>query len=228
MKISRSAATGAGSSIWASGPAERIESRRQFSILMFWRDSVASRGRMESMTRRTELPPPGVRIHEEGTPAPPARTVWAWRAATLFGTGHLRPGPGTWASLVATAIWYIGLETTHLTGWGAALVTLAGALAVTWIGVRASTIVERESGRTDPGFVVIDEVAGQWVTLALTPVDVGHALAGFVLFRFFDIVKPWPVRRLERLPGGNGIMLDDVAAGVYGLLVMLLLCVWWQ
>jgi phosphatidylglycerophosphatase A len=70
-------------------------------------------------------------------------------------------------------------------------------------------------------------VAGQWVVLAFTPVDIGHALLGFVLFRFFDIVKPWPVRKLEALHGGSGIMLDDVAAGVYGLLAMLLVRVWW-
>ena len=188
---------------------------------------MVSRGRMERMARKTELPPPGVRIHEGGTPAPPAQTSWAWRIGTVFGIGRLKPGPGTWASLVAAAIWYIGLDATHLTGWGASLVTLAGAVVVTLSGIRASTIVERESGRTDPGFVVIDEVAGQWVTLALTPAGIGHALAGFALFRFFDIVKPWPVRRFERLPGGQGIMLDDVAAGIYGLIVMALLRIWW-
>jgi phosphatidylglycerophosphatase A len=104
---------------------------------------------------------------------------------------------------------------------------LAGAVVVVLIGFPAGTLVERESGRTDPGFVVIDEVAGQWVTLALAPVDVGHALLGFVLFRVFDIVKPWPVRHLERIPGGAGIMLDDVGAGLYGLLVMLVVRVWW-
>jgi phosphatidylglycerophosphatase A len=74
---------------------------------------------------------------------------------------------------------------------------------------------------------VIDEVAGQWVVLAFAPVEIRHALLGFVLFRFFDIVKPWPVRQMERFPGGKGIMLDDVAAGVYGLLVMLVVRIWW-
>jgi phosphatidylglycerophosphatase A len=194
---------------------------------MFSKAWVASNGRMGSMTRKTELPPPGVRIYEGGTPAPPARTAWAWRAGTLFGIGRLKPGPGTWASLVAAAIWYIGLGATHLTDGAASLVTLAGATVVTLIGIRASTIVERESGRTDPGFVVIDEVAGQWITLAFTPVDIGHALVGFALFRFFDIVKPWPVRQFEKLPGGKGIMLDDVAAGLYGVVVMALLHIWW-
>jgi phosphatidylglycerophosphatase A len=148
-------------------------------------------------------------------------------AGTLLGIGRLTPGPGTWASLVAAALWYAGLSAMRLTGWTAAVVTLSGALVVLAIGIRAATIVERESGRTDPGFVVIDEVAGQWVTLAAAPVGPGHALLGFALFRFFDIVKPWPVRGFERLPGGTGIMLDDVAAGAYGLLVMLVVQVWW-
>jgi phosphatidylglycerophosphatase A len=102
-----------------------------------------------------------------------------------------------------------------------------GALVVVLIGIPASTVVERESGRPDPGFVVIDEVAGQWVALAVAPIDAGHALLGFALFRLFDIVKPWPLRHLERLLGGAGIMLDDLGAGVYGLLVMLVVRMWW-
>lgn len=179
------------------------------------------------MTRRSELRPPGVRIHEGGTPAPVARTKWAWRVGTVFGIGRLKPGPGTWASLAALGIWYVGLDAAHLSDGAATLVTLSGALIVTLIGIPAATIVERESGRTDPGFVVVDEVAGQWVTLAMAPVDGVHALLGFVLFRLFDIVKPWPVRQFERLHGGTGIMLDDIAAGIYGLLVMLVLRIWW-
>ena len=179
------------------------------------------------MTRKTELPPPGVRVYEGGTPAPPARTTWAWRTGTVLGIGRLKPGPGTWGSLAAAAVWYFGLSAAHLTGWSATAITLVAAVVVTVFGIQASTIVERESGRTDPGFVVVDEVAGQWITLALAPVDFGHALAGFALFRFFDIVKPWPVRQFEKLPGGQGIMLDDVAAGVYGLIVLSLLHIWW-
>ena len=179
------------------------------------------------MTRKSELRPPGVRVHEGGTPAPPARTSWAWAVGTVFGVGRLKPGPGTWASLVAAASWYFLLRTMDLSSGAIAGVTLIGTLLVLAVGIRAATIVERESGRTDPGFVVVDEVAGQWVTLAVAPVDVGHALLGFALFRFFDIVKPWPIRRLERLPGGAGIMLDDVAAGACGLLLMLVVRIWW-
>jgi len=176
------------------------------------------------MTKTTELGLPGTRIHDDGTVPPPRlRTRWAWVVGTVFGVGWMKPGPGTWASLAAAAVWYVALKAAHLTGEMAALATLVGALGAVLAGIPAATVVERESGLTDPGFVVIDEVAGQWITLAIAPIDAGHTLLGFVLFRLFDIVKPWPVRRLERLHGGTGIMLDDAGAGVYGLLVMLVI-----
>jgi phosphatidylglycerophosphatase A len=94
------------------------------------------------------------------------------------------------------------------------------------IGVPAATLVERESKRQDPGHVVIDEVAGQWIALICSRVNLSHLLAGFLFFRLFDIVKPWPARQLESMPAGWGIMLDDVAAGVYALLLMLALQHW--
>jgi phosphatidylglycerophosphatase A len=74
---------------------------------------------------------------------------------------------------------------------------------------------------------VIDEVAGQWITLAVCPVEIRHALLAFALFRLFDIVKPWPARQLERLHGGLGIMMDDVAAGMYALVAGLIVHLWW-
>ena len=80
------------------------------------------------------------------------------------------------------------------------------------IGIPASTIVARESGREDPGHVVIDEVAGQLINPDPLPARSAHAILALLLFRLFDIVKPPPVRQLERLPAGTGIMLDDVAA----------------
>ena len=107
-----------------------------------------------------------------------------------------------------------------------AFLTLAAALCAVAIGVPAATIVERESERPDPGHVVIDEVAGQWIALIYSRVNLSHLLAGFLFFRLFDIVKPWPARQLESLPAGWGIMLDDVAAGVYALLLMLALQHW--
>lgn len=156
-----------------------------------------------------------------------ARTLWAWIVATFFGAGLLKPGPGTWGSLAAAAIWYFVLRAAHPGHLAAVLATLAGVLIATAIGIPAATIVEREAGHTDPGFVVIDEVAGQWLVLAAAPLDPGHALLAFLLFRVFDIVKPWPARQLERLPAGTGIVVDDLAAGVWGLLVMLLVHHWW-
>ena len=87
--------------------------------------------------------------------------------------------------------------------------------------------MERESGREDPGHVVIDEVAGQWIALAVCPVEIRHVLLAFALFRLFDIVKPWPARQLERLHGGLGIMMDDVAAGMYALVAGLIVHLWW-
>ena len=97
---------------------------------------------------------------------------------------------------------------------------LALLLAITVAGTWAATICEKHFGRTDPGHVVIDEVAGQLVTLVLTGVSFSGAVLGFFVFRIFDIVKPPPVNMLERLPRGYGIMADDLMAGVFGNLVM--------
>jgi phosphatidylglycerophosphatase A len=88
------------------------------------------------------------------------------------------------------------------------------------VGIPAATRVARASGVKDPQFVVIDEVAGQLITLIAVPMAWKSLLLGFILFRGFDIVKPPPVRSLERLPGGTGIVIDDVAAGLYALAVM--------
>ena len=87
-------------------------------------------------------------------------------------------------------------------------------------GIPAATRVSRASGLKDPQFVVIDEVAGQLVTLIAAPIAWQSLLLGFILFRGFDIVKPPPIRHLERLPEGTGIVIDDVGAGFYGLAVM--------
>jgi phosphatidylglycerophosphatase A len=159
-------------------------------------------------------------------PAVGKKTVWAWAVGTFFGAGLLHPGPGTWGSAAGALLWLAAGMSPHLTSAAMTWLTLAAALAALAIGVPAATIVERESGRGDPGHVVIDEVAGQWIALLHSRVDLSHLLAGFLFFRLFDIVKPWPARQLEGLPAGWGIMLDDVAAGVYALLVMQVLQRW--
>jgi len=94
------------------------------------------------------------------------------------------------------------------------------------LGIPTSTIAARESGREDPQFVVIDEVIGQWIALLFCPFDWLHALIALILFRLFDITKPFPARQLENLPGGWGIVFDDVAAGLYALGVASLLRHW--
>jgi phosphatidylglycerophosphatase A len=99
-------------------------------------------------------------------------------------------------------------------------VAIALALAAILIGIPAATVVSRASGAKDPQFVVIDEVAGQLIALIGSPLGWKSFLAGFILFRTFDILKPPPVRQIEALPEGAGIVLDDVAAGVYALIGM--------
>jgi phosphatidylglycerophosphatase A len=154
------------------------------------------------------------------------KTAWAWAVGTFLGAGLLRPGPGSWGSAAAALLWLAAGRGLHLAPQPLTWLTVAAAVAALVIGVPAATIVERESGRPDPGKVVIDEVAGQWIALAGSRVNLSHLLAGFLFFRLFDIVKPWPARQLERLPAGWGIMFDDVAAGVYALLLMLALEHW--
>jgi phosphatidylglycerophosphatase A len=147
------------------------------------------------------------------------KTKWAWTLATFFGIGYLKPGPGTYGSIAALLLWYAAASVFHPTAIVLKLATLFAALLLTDLGIRASTLVARESGRKDPGFVVIDEVAGQLLALTLMPLNVADAVLALLLFRLFDIFKPWPIRKLEALPEGTGIMLDDIAAGLFALLI---------
>jgi phosphatidylglycerophosphatase A len=143
------------------------------------------------------------------------KTRWAWAIGTFFGAGLMRPGPGTYGSICAVLLWFAAAHAFHPAH--PAIFTLAAAVAATLVGIPAATIVARESGREDPGHVVIDEVAGQLFALIAIPADWKHAALALVLFRLFDITKPPPVRQLEQLHGGTGIMLDDVAAGLIAL-----------
>jgi phosphatidylglycerophosphatase A len=147
-----------------------------------------------------------------------AKTHWAWTLATFFGAGYLKPGPGTYGSAAAVLLWYAAAHLFAPSAATLAIATTLAALIITAIGIPASTIVARESSRKDPGFVVIDEVAGQLFALILMRPDWPHALLALLLFRLLDIFKPWPIRRLEALPAGTGIMLDDVAAGLIALI----------
>ena len=159
---------------------------------------------------------------EAPTPVTSTRgPLWAWLVGTFFGVGTLHPGPGTWGS-TATVILWAGFAQYCPDALRLPLNILLAVLAIA-IGIPAATRVARASGRKDPQHVVIDEVAGQLITLVAAPLHWKPMLAGLILFRVFDMWKPVPVRNLEKLPEGTGIVMDDVAAGVYGLIVMQLL-----
>jgi phosphatidylglycerophosphatase A len=146
---------------------------------------------------------------------------WATLVATFFGIGRLRPGPGSWGSAATVLLWAAlahALAPSLRTP-----VAIVLAVVVVSIGIPAATRVARGSGIKDPQFVVIDEVAGQLVALVAVPLAWKSFLAAFILFRIFDIVKPPPVRQLEALPEGAGIVFDDIAAGLYALGAMHLL-----
>ncbi len=147
--------------------------------------------------------------------------LWASLVATFFGIGRLRPGPGTWGSAATVLLWAVLAQALAPSLRTPAAVGLS--LLVTLIGIPAATQVARGAGVKDPQFVVIDEVAGQLVALIAAPLAWKSFLAAFILFRAFDIVKPPPVRQLEAIPEGAGIVLDDVAAGLYALAAVHLL-----
>lgn len=146
---------------------------------------------------------------------------WATLVATFFGVGRLKPGPGSWGSLVTVLLW--AFASSRISTEDRVWATIIAALAVTLIGIPAATKVTRTCGVKDPQFVVIDEVAGQLVALIAVPLAWKTFLVGFILFRVFDMWKPFPIGQLERLPEGTGIVVDDLGAGVYALVIVHLL-----
>src|SRR5271170_7076174 len=144
--------------------------------------------------------------------------MWATMVATFFGAGRLRPAPGTWGSLATALLWW--LLASHLPAGARLPVIVLLIVLVVAVGIPAATLEARGCGKKDPSHVVIDEVAGQLVAFIACPIMWQALLAGFILFRVFDILKPPPVRSLERLPEGTGIVVDDLGAGVYALLIL--------
>lgn len=138
----------------------------------------------------------------------------AWILATGFGTGYGPIAPGTWGSLPGLAFAW-GLD--RLGGHWA---VVAGASCFTLAGVWAAGRAEALIGKKDPGAIVVDEIAGQMVTLMFLPTSARVLVVAFFAFRVLDVVKPWPANRLEALPGGSGIMADDLMAGLYANLVL--------
>jgi phosphatidylglycerophosphatase A len=168
------------------------------------------------------------------TPSRPLSTrasPLAWWVATGFGSGYLKPAPGTWGSLVGLLAWVLlvgGLS--HPGGGPRHWVLLGAPVALIFAGVWAADQVVRETGQKDPSFIVIDEWAGMW--LALTPLlftvtlqpqpwllGAARCVAPFLLFRLFDIWKPGAVDTAQRLPGGWGVVMDDVLAGLLAALL---------
>jgi phosphatidylglycerophosphatase A len=133
--------------------------------------------------------------------------------ATAFGAGFSPIAPGTAGSLVGLALFW-PLQ------WAGVWVQLAATAVLYFAGVAASARLARRLGRKDPGAAVVDEVVGMWVSLLFLPFTPATAAAGFVLFRVLDVFKPYPARQFEALPGGWGIMTDDVMAGIYANLLL--------
>lgn len=150
-------------------------------------------------------------------PANDSRPLLGLAVATVGGIGYVPVAPGTFGSAAGLLVWWLlpASPVVH----GAAIVGVF--IAGSWGG----NIAEHHFGRTDPGQVVIDEVMGMLVTLFLNPVGWAGALAGFFLFRVFDVIKPYPANRLEQLHGGVGVMADDAMAAVYANLA-LRACIW--
>ncbi|MBL4689959.1 MAG: phosphatidylglycerophosphatase A [Rhodospirillales bacterium] len=153
--------------------------------------------------------------------ASPADKSWDIRhpavfLATGFGAGLLPRAPGTWGSLLA-----VGLAWGIVQVWGPAGLAVGAALAF-GVGVWVSGVCIDKYGAEDPKQVVIDEIAGQWLVLLVVPPGLADYALGFILFRVFDILKPWPVSWADRtIKGGLGVMLDDILAAVYAIIVLL-------
>ncbi|MDR4505226.1 MAG: phosphatidylglycerophosphatase A [Candidatus Scalindua sp.] len=161
------------------------------------------------------------------------KTKIDWIIATWFGSGLLPKAPGTWGSLIAIPFAFILYLYTGPYG------LMSGTVALFFIGVWASNNAERNAQRKDPGFIVVDEVVGQWIALfplsfsfifnnhdSLNFIFASISSVAFISFRIFDIWKPWPIRNIDTsIPGGLGIMLDDVIAGAYALIITTLFTV---
>ena len=186
---------------------------------------------------------PPIVVTSESAPARPARSVKDYLALAIAtcGVGYLPLAPGTWGSLVGVGVYLMvrgaamqfffsagarrNFNLLHVY-YGVIAIELAAVVVITLVGIWAASRTEKLSGKKDPGKVVIDEVAGQFIALIPVPFVLGAAwwtaVLAFILFRFFDIVKPYPARKLESLESGLGIMSDDIVAGVYAAIVVAL------
>jgi len=135
-------------------------------------------------------------------------------SATVFGIGYIGKGAGTVAAIFCAICWYLAWHGNY-----PPLFSVYITIAITALGIWSGNVVEPIWGK-DHGRVVIDEVAGMCISLLFIPVTIKYVLTGLILFRFFDIVKPLFIRKMELLPGGWGVMMDDVLAGVYSNIIL--------
>jgi phosphatidylglycerophosphatase A len=139
-------------------------------------------------------------------------SVVALALATCLGVGYVPFAPGTFGSLVGVLLWYLLPDSPSIQVVAIAIVFIIGS----WSG----SVAERHFRSTDPSPVVLDEVMGMWITLLMNPVGWQGMTIAFLLFRVFDVIKPYPANKLERLPGGIGVMADDGMAAVYANLAL--------
>jgi phosphatidylglycerophosphatase A len=140
------------------------------------------------------------------------RPIFSLAVATVCGIGYAPVAPGTFGSAAGLLLWMILPASTF--------VQASTIVALFVMGSIAGSAAERYYGRTDPRHVVVDEVMGMLITLFLVPVTLKGAFLGFLLFRLTDVIKPYPANRLERLPGGVGVMADDFMAAIYANLAL--------
>lgn len=158
------------------------------------------------------MPPPNVIVPQSELTPKPRLPLLSLAIATVGGIGYAPFAPGTFGSAAGLIVWW--LLGPSLLVQGAAIVVIFAA------GVWSGGVCEGHFCRTDPGHVVIDEVAGMLITLLFNPVGWPGAIAGFVLFRIADVIKPYPANRFEALHGGLGVMADDAMAAVYANLAL--------
>ena len=133
--------------------------------------------------------------------------------ATGLGIGNIPPMPGTYGSLLGAAI-FLFVPVYRIE------IKIAAILAVVVLGAYAASKIETTTGVHDNNIIVIDEIAGMWITLLFVPIQLWWIISAIVLFRILDIVKPYPIKKIERLKRGYGVMLDDIAAGIYSGIVL--------
>lgn len=134
--------------------------------------------------------------------------------ATCFKVGYLPLAPGTWGSVFAILLWWAFLKNVNIYIFGILIIFSF------LIGIVASNIVIDQRGDTDPSYIIIDELVGQWLALLFIPQEYFYIVISFISFRFFDIVKPWPISLIEKLPKGLGVMSDDFIAGLITLVLI--------